>query len=559
MPDDARIPDDMRDAIADLRDSIHNAEPVATPPGGSPPGPPEREEGGDPPDDRHLADFERNDTGNAARLIKRFGADLVYVDGMGWVCWDGDSREDGGRFAFELGELEGVRRCQWTQAKMYDEVEALRKEGPPPPSPEEEGETDETIRKMLRRERIKAWEDSLKAAQRHALQSGNAGKITAMLDMAKPDLAKPMQAMDAHPWLLTVENGTLDLSPVEADAGQAADGCSDPPPWSARRRSSRRADLITRRVAASYRPGADCPRFKTFLERIQPSEPVRKYLQRLFGYRLTGRADEHVFVVFFGTGRNGKSTLVDVLRRVYGDYAATVPVGLFLDDGHVRADGPRPSLAKLPGVRVVFMSEPKKGSRLDESMVKETTGGEPIETRRLNRDPFEFRPQFVPIMSTNHKPEVRGLDPGIWGRIHLVGFPVTIPAAERDKRLGETLWTERDGILNWMLDGLKEWHEQGLNPPQEILDAVAEYKADSDPLGEFLDSETVAEAGKRVKTADLYERYEDWCKRNGVEPLKQNGFSRRMKDRGFRTVKVSVLFWSGLDLLQGVDAPEMGL
>jgi len=554
MPDD-RLPPDGFDLDA-LRDGIHNAEPLA-PAGGGPLRPPEPGEG-EPPNEKWLAKLERNDTGNAARLVARYGTDLVHVDGVGWHCW-AETEQSGGRFAFELGATEAVRRAQWTQAAMYNEVKVLRDEGPPPPSPEEENEQIDEVKAMLRKERLKAWTQSIDAAQRHALQSGNAGRINAMLEMAIPDLARPMRAMDANPWLVTVENGTLELMPPEPTSDQVQDGCSDPPPWKPVKRASRRGDLITRMMGAAYRPDAACPKFEAFLKRILPSEAVRRYLQRLFGYKLTGLSDEHVFVIFWGTGRNGKSTLVDILRRVYGDYAATVQVNLFLDDGRVKADGPRPSLAKLPGVRVVFMSEPKKGARLDESLVKETTGGEPLETRKLQRDPFEFRPQFIPVMSTNFKPQILGLDPGIWGRLNLVPFTEFIPPEERDKRLAEKLWRdERDGILGWLLDGLAAYHEEGLNPPAEILAAVEEYRAESDPLGDFLDMETAAKAGARCASADLYKRYEDWCERNGQEPMKQNGFSRKLRERGFVSTKSGTMHWVGLELLPNNEPPSMG-
>lgn len=549
MPDDvmpaggALVADEHLDAVRRLLDE---AQPVDVAPGTGDDGnghgePPEDDGEPGPPDDAALALFEPNDTGNAHRLVERHGGDLIHVEGIGWHYWDG------ARYNAELGDPKAVERAQWTQSAMWAELKALRSLGPPPPDELEEA-SEGAVQDALKLERIKRWERQMQAFEAHIIKSGNRSQIRGMLEMALPDLSQPYREMDSDPWLLTVDNGTLDLRPVEDRKVPGFDGCSDQV-WAPVLRGHRKRDRITRLVPVAYEPGAACPAWEAFLARILPGDEVRLFVQRLFGYALLGVTDEQCLAVLWGTGKNGKSTLVDVLREVFGDYAATVPVGVFLDDGHVKADGPRPSLAKLPGRRLVLMSEPKKGAKLDEALVKEITGGEPLETRGLQRDPIEFRPRFLPVMSTNHKPEIRGLDPGIWRRIILIPFKVFIPENERNPRLKEKLLAEKAGILRWLLDGLKSWHEQGLAPPNEVVEAVEEYRADSDPLKEFLEAETHICAGKRVSSTDLYKAYEDWCARNAAEPLKQNGFSRRLKDRGFRTIKASVNFWDGLELL----------
>lgn len=220
-------------------------------------------------------------------------------------------------------------------------------------------------------------------------------------------------------------------------------------------------------------------------------------------------------MVFWGTGKNGKSRLVGIIREVFGDYAATVSPGVFLEKRVDDPDKPRPSLAKLPGIRVLFMSEPKKGAALDEGLVKEMTGGEPVATRKLNQDEFEFVPQFTPIISANNKPDIRGLDPGIWRRIILVPFTVTIPPEERDSALLDKLRPEKAGILNWLLEGLWEWQVEGLNPPPEVLEAIEEYKADADPVGDFINCTCVPKPGARVPAGELYQEFKYYCDNQG--------------------------------------------
>ncbi|RJF81114.1 hypothetical protein D3877_12895 [Azospirillum cavernae] len=537
MPDDARgIPE----ALDDLRAQIDGAVAVDLGAGGGVL-PPDDDEDGAPPPDRELAAFDQSDKGNGERLIQRSGDKLVFVDQNGWAVWDGK------RFAYELGEGAATKLCHRMVEKLRDEVMALRDLGPPPAPPTELDEPDPMIQGKMRLERIKAWERGLKAFEAFAVKSGNTPQVKGALAQAAPYLSKPARAMDANPWLLTVDNGTLDLR----QQPETLDGM--------RLGGFRRANLITRLAGAGFSPQAAAPQFERFINRILPDPEVRLFVQKLLGYCLTGDTSEQIFVIFYGTGKNGKSKLVDLIRKIFGDYAATIPVGVFLDGKEKKADGPKPSIAKLPGVRLVLMSEPDKGEALSEGLVKEVTGGEPMETRKLNRDPFEFRPEFTPIMVTNHRPIIRGQDVGIWRRVILVPFEVFITPEERDPHILDKLLEEKEGVLNWLLTGLWLWREEGLDPPAKIMAAVEEYKRDQDPLGDFLEAEAAGIQGKRVTATALYAAYAVWCERNAVEPLKQNGFGRKMKDRGFRTVKsCGVNEYVGLCLLttpQTVAAP----
>jgi putative DNA primase/helicase len=531
MPDDARgIPE----ALDDLRAQIDGAVAVDLGAGGGVL-PPDDDEDGAPPPDRELAAFDQSDKGNGERLIQRYGDKLVFVDQNGWAVWDGK------RFAYELGEGAATKLCHRMVEKLRDEVMALRDLGPPPAPPTELEEPDPFIQGKMRLERIKAWERGLKAFEAFAVKSGNTPQVKGALAQAAPYLSKPARAMDANPWLLTVDNGTLDLR----QQPETLDGM--------RLGGFRRANLITRLAGAGFSPQAAAPQFERFINRILPDPEVRLFVQKLLGYCLTGDTSEQIFVIFYGTGKNGKSKLVDLIRKIFGDYAATIPVGVFLDGKEKKADGPKPSIAKLPGVRLVLMSEPDKGEALSEGLVKEVTGGEPMETRKLNRDPFEFRPEFTPIMVTNHRPIIRGQDVGIWRRVMLVPFLVFITPEERDPHILDKLLEEKEGVLNWLLTGLWLWREEGLDPPAAIMAAVEEYKRDQDPLGDFLEAETAGIQGKRVTATALYAAYAAWCERNAVEPLKQNGFGRKMKDRGFRTVKsCGVNEYVGLCLLEGL-------
>lgn len=495
---------------------------------------------GDPADDLELARYAYNDSGNAARLLARFGTALLYVDRVGLHTWDGK------RYGLELGEARAKLLAQKTGALLYREVEALRRLGPPPPSDEEQSCEDDKERARMAAARMKDWRKTIDEGEKWAVQTGNAGKINGMLEIVAPRVTKPASVMDANPWLLNIDNGTLNLRErPETTAGTTV------------RRHSR-DDLLTKLAPVRFDPEATCPIFDAFLARIQPDAAVRGFLQRLFGYCLTGDVTEQVFVIFHGEGANGKSTLTDLMREVFGDYAATVPAGVFMSKHNDDPDKARPSLAKLPGVRLLLMSEPKGGAMLDESLVKAVTGMEPLPTRNLHEKEFDLRPVFKPIMSTNHKPGISGQDTGIWRRVKLVPFEVVIPEAERDRGLPDRLREEKAGVFNWLLDGLAMWWEEGLNPPEIITAAVDEWKKESDPIGEFLEAETYAAPKERVKASVLYEAYAKWCEVNAKEPLKANSFGRKLRDRGLKVVKSDgVNNYLGLQITPGVEPPEI--
>ncbi|MFN3077186.1 MAG: phage/plasmid primase, P4 family, partial [Alphaproteobacteria bacterium] len=260
----------------------------------------------------------------------------------------------------------------------------------------------------------------------------------------------------------------------------------------------------------------------------------------------TGFVSEQKLVFFHGIGANGKSTLLNIMARILGGYAMSLPFASLIQDDFKRGSEPSPDLARLPAVRMVRASEAEKGSRFSEATIKMMTGGEEMTVRHLNRDFFDFAPVFKLVLSGNHRPTIRGQDHGIWRRLMLVPFLVTI--TKPDKRLDDDLWAERAGILNWMLDGTRMWLETGLDPPPEVCQATDEYRSDSDRLGQFLNSWTVSTDGVRVQARALYDAYVLWCAENADEPVSMTLFGRMLVERGLAKEKVGVMFYVGLEL-----------
>jgi putative DNA primase/helicase len=476
-------------------------------------------------DDRKLLYEPPNDTGNARRLIARHGHDMLFVDDIGWHVWDG-RRFQGGKF----GEAEATTRAQMTaeaiaiEAKLIgDELRRL----------EDERTEEAAERRMILMDR----------GEKHSkfcVASGNAPRVKAMLEMAVPKKRITPQSLDRDPLKFNCENGTLLLQPRE-EAGEPAQLAPHA-----------RRDRLSKLAGVAHDPEAKCPIFDGFLKEIMPDEEVRHFLQVFFGYCLTGDIGEQMIVICYGTGANGKSTLLDAIKFVMGEYAVTLPIETFLADDRKRGGDATPDIARLPGSRLVLASEPETSARISESVVKTITGGEMMTARRLFKDQFEFLPAFKLVISVNRKPTVRGQDEGIWRRLGLVPFTVTIPKAKRDKRMMAKLREEAAGIFNWMFEGFLEWQERGLPHVAAIEAARDEYRAESDPIGEFLRDRTVRKPGATCSATSLYQDYVAWFVRNFGDKSRAatiQVFGRAMTDRGYHREKIGVYFYRDIELL----------
>lgn len=262
--------------------------------------------------------------------------------------------------------------------------------------------------------------------------SESASRIARLAENAGPYLAVAPAELDADPWLINVANGTLRVD-RNVD-GYLEFGPHDP------------ADLITKIALAEYLPEAACPQFDAFLAEVQPKTEMRRFLMAWMGYSLTADTSEQKLCLFYGKGKNGKSVFVETCAFVAGDYSETVPIETFLNEGRSRNAGQAtPDLAILPGARMLRTSEPDRGAKLAESLIKLATGGEPVLARDLNRDYFKFYPAFKLTISGNYRPQIIGADDGIWRRVTLVPWTYTVPEEKRNKQLGRKLRAEASG------------------------------------------------------------------------------------------------------------------
>jgi putative DNA primase/helicase len=434
----------------------------------------------------------RTDLGNARRLIDRFGKGLRYCPKWGaWLIWDGRRwRED------ETGEIHRlakrtVRHIGAEAADVDDDAEA-------------------------------------KAVLKWALESESKKRLDAMVGLAwsEPGIPVEVDELNADPWALNVENGTVDLRTGEL-------------------RPHRQADLITRLAPVTFDPKADCPKWLAFLERVLGGDKdLIAFVRRAAGYAATGDVSEHALLFLYGTGRNGKGTFLETLLALLGEYATTI------DAGHITArryeDHPT-WLTDLDGRRFVATVEVEDGKQMAEALVKKLTGGDRVKARRMREDNYEFDPSHKIFLAANHPPEIRGTDEGIWSRIKLIPFNVFIPPEERIRDLRKTMVREEGpGILNWIVAGCLEWRREGLKEPQAVTAATKNYRTAMDAVGGFLtercdsylDNDELKEKARTPKDK-LYHAYVDWAKSNGCDPvLSGRKFGSELERRGY-TLKTS--------------------
>jgi len=568
----------------------------------------------DPPVDLKAARFALTDLGNAERWRLRFGKDFWFCDKIGWFMWDERRwrllseekdalpaevmqstfetvraiRNEAALIAAlgcedppELGEKAIARFHAWAAWKEKEGWAALERAiAKTFPSGEDGAPGSEAQAAMaaaatfvqeceLRDQahdttasRRKLWSDMIAA---HAKASEATAKLSAIVRLARsfPGIAIEPGELDADRMAINVLNGTLRLKrrSVKRSAQERAQGKSEwkVEGWKVVKEPHRREDLITKLAPVKYAPSAAAPVWDGFLERVQPDPIMRRFIHQWFGLSLTGDIGEQKLAFFYGSGRNGKGTAVEAVAHLAGDYAGSIPIESFLDNGiKRRGDQATPDLARLPGVRLLRVSEPERGARLNEGLVKMVTGGDPVDARHLNKGFFTFLPDFKMTISGNHKPEIKDTSDGIWRRMQLVPWAQTVSVEEIDRQLPDKLKTEASGILNRLLAGLCDWREHGLIEPDEVRMATAAYRDQTDELGRFLAEtclvgEDRPERPMRVGAKLLHDVYHAWCEMGGGSDWSAKGFRKAMIDKGFSQKQSNGMKWIGIDLREGID------
>ena len=383
--------------------------------------------------------------------------------------------------------------------------------------------------------------------EKFAKSSLNDARIRAALELAEPELAITSDQLDQHPFLLNCKNGTLDLRTGDL-------------------RTHSRGDHLTKLVHFDYRPGTRCDRFVRFLDEIMgaslqssPEEIERvhlmvQYLQKLLGHALTADVSEKIVVCFFGDGNNGKTTLLDTVRFVISEYSHQVLIENLMVSRHARqSNASLADLADLKGARFVTTSEGEKGQRLAESKIKYLSAGMgEIKACRKYENPIKFPATHKLYMDSNYKPIVRGTDAAIWNRLKTVPFPTTIPNdyVDLDPRLPRKLKAEAEGILAWLVEGCLLWQKEGLREPPEVCSANESWRAEMDPLRDFIEDRCRLDQTLTCTIGQLWAAYLKWCDQNKERPCKRRDFNERLELLGCRRDRSGrTRFWEGIGLL----------
>jgi putative DNA primase/helicase len=457
--------------------------------------------------ERYGRELEYTDAGNSKKLVCTFGDDIRYChDRSEWMSWNGQrwlSDNDG----------EIYRKAQIVAKKIYNDASKSA-----------------TIGDV---DKIARW----------AKQSLSKSGLGNMIALAQNDLdvSTTSSRLDQNDWLLNLANGTLDLKNID-------------------HRAPSRDDLITKMANVSYLPGVGCPTWLTFLDQIfNGDQELISWVQKVVGYSLTGDISEQCAFFLIGDGSNGKSTFLNTLKKILGDYAAQAHPNTFLVNRYNSAGAARSDVVRLEGARLVVATEGEEGEQLAEAFLKSITGGEEISVRGLyQKNQIEFLPKFKLMYCSNHKPRISGTDHGIWRRIRVIPFNVCIPAEKCDPMMPSKLFSEASGILNWAYEGCLRWQAEGLKDiPAAVIKALGDYRGENDVIGRFL-TECVRKGSGKIYSSHLYKAYSDWSLDTGEVRKNTIQFKHYLIRNGFKEGKDKKgVFWDGIsfnDVAKEADA-----
>lgn len=363
-------------------------------------------------------------------------------------------------------------------------------------------------------------------------------KVSEILALARWNIVSKVGDFDADPDLLGVRNGVVDLRTGTL-------------------REARREDRVTKQCNVTFDSSATCPAFETFLlETTQRNFDLIAYLQRCLGISLTGHVREHLFFIIIGPAGTGKSTFCEAVKYVWGDYAVGIDPNSLAASMKAEGGRARPDIARLPGVRLAFANETRKGLQLDAGLIKALTGGDTVQARHLYQAEFDFKPTHKLWLRTNEEPQFDGADTGMQRRVKKIPFVQRVES--EDPNLPEKLRGEASGILNWAIRGLLAYQKHGLSEPIVVQSETSEYIKSLDILAQFIDEE--CEIGPFIQASgELYNRYRSWIDTRGQKALGSPRFKSDLQAKEFRWDKdrAGKKQWHGLRL-RGVQADAGG-
>lgn len=424
-----------------------------------------------------------SDTGNGKRFAIYSGADFRYCwDVDEWLYWDG--------------------KC-WNPKLGKERVKVIAKG---------------VALHILEEAKINAPSDRGldKGTALHALKTESERGLNAMVSLARsePPIAAYKEDFDKDSYLLNCRTGIIDLR-----TGNLLPHHQD--------------YFITKMANVDFDENAKCPLWLKCLATWMGGDQAKiDYLQQTLGMCLTGDISARAFPIFYGSGKNGKSSCLDAVTEIMGDYASIGMESLL--EQKTLPQHPC-DIADLIGKRLVTIDETKEGMRLRTALVKRMTGDRKLKGRFMRQNPFEFNTTHHTIMMSQHLPVITETADAIWDRVCLLKWDVRIADDEIDPHLADKLKEEYPGILNWLICGCFQWQQAGyiLKSPETVESATHQYRKDSDPLGEFIDEDCDVAPNFFVAVKDLFLAYSNWCKENDVKySYGKRHFNEKLRTRG---------------------------
>jgi putative DNA primase/helicase len=452
-----------------------------------------------------LAAAAYNDIGTARWLIARHGHNLHYVRNLDhWLVWNGRYWETN-RVAVEAMAKETLDAQRSRLASMGDTAES-------------------------------------RELSKHLRTSGSAQHIAGQLAMARSEeaIALTTDQLDAHPWLLNVGNGTLDLRTGEL-------------------RSCTRDDLLTCATDTNYDEAASAPEWHAFVQHTFGGDAeLIDYAQRCMGYTLIGGNPARALIVPYGPPRTGKSTFLETIARALGPYACTTTTDIVLaGDSHAEHEAEIAMAKLLPPLRLAFAVETGEDRRFNVERVNRMAGGDTTTARVLYHGRVEFTPTFTFWLGTNHRPRADDSSGAIWDRLRPIPFRHRVSDADYDENLRERLYAEAQGVLAWLLQGVRAWQARGLLLPGVVADASREYRQEQRTMVSYLDERLLWQADLWVPTTALYADYQQWCKAEGIGARSSTAVGIALRERGAQSTRSArERGWRGVGLL---DASQESL
>ena len=284
-------------------------------------------------------------------------------------------------------------------------------------------------------------------------------------------------------------------------------------------------------AGARHEPEAECPKFEEFMQAAVPDAGMRTYVQRALGYSMLGDADQRALFVLYGPSGTGKSTLIETMQHVFGSYGTTAQSGTFRSIKNEKT--PTNDLHELRGRRFVTSSETAEGTNFDEELLKRLTGRDGVRSRALYQESVEWVPECTLWLATNNAPRFNSDDNAIWSRVKLIPLTTVFLGKEQVFDYARTvLFPEAAGIMNWLIEGLRQYLAHGLGEPEQLTELNSEHRVNSDSVARFV-ADKIADGSYldsgTMKATDLYLGYVEWCRQVGERSLGSRRFMNRME------------------------------